>query len=300
MRVLLVLFLAGFALAAASPLYELDQVDGFGELADDLDFFAEENKDDLIQKLKDKFQEVVKKVKDAIDQGKSLKEGLETLEKIRKKLKEFNIDLGDFGNEYLEQLKEKVKDYWKKLKDRLGVSKRNTADDVAGMIQDFKQLINEEYDPEKIKAFVTKHFGENEEMTKALTQLIKEYGKESLEKIREFFKKFIDGMIGVHNTSNNDVFEQIRDFFKDFGVEIKNRFTKFGEWVKEQYKKGLEKSKNKLENVKKIAKEFLEDTRKISRDVAEEALDFFREYKKDLGIIFDDIEVKVKDILKQD
>ncbi|XP_055947904.1 uncharacterized protein LOC129981193 isoform X2 [Argiope bruennichi] len=208
MRVLLVLFLAGFALAAASPLYELDQVDGFGELADDLDFFAEENKDDLIQKLKDKFQEVVKKVKDAIDQGKSLKEGLETLEKIRKKLKEFNIDLGDFGNEYLEQLKEKVKDYWKKLKDRLGVSKRNTADDVAGMIQDFKQLINEEYDPEKIKAFVTKHFGENEE--------------------------------------------------------------------------------------------FLEDTRKISRDVAEEALDFFREYKKDLGIIFDDIEVKVKDILKQD
>ncbi|GBM61379.1 hypothetical protein AVEN_130870-1, partial [Araneus ventricosus] len=45
---------------------------------------------------------------------------------------------------------------------------------------------------------------------------------------------------------------------------------------------------------------FLEDTRKISRDVAEEALQFFREYKKDLGNIFDDVEVKVKDILRQD
>ncbi|GBM91270.1 hypothetical protein AVEN_24565-1, partial [Araneus ventricosus] len=45
---------------------------------------------------------------------------------------------------------------------------------------------------------------------------------------------------------------------------------------------------------------FLEDTRKISRDVAEEALQFFREYRDDLGIIFDDVEVKVKEILRRD
>ncbi|GBN84309.1 hypothetical protein AVEN_261486-1 [Araneus ventricosus] len=240
MKVLLVLLLAGFALAAANPLYDLGQVGGFGDFGGDLDYFSDdkptleevkeklrekfnnflqkvrdalkggkdikdeilkkgkeikekfkllkeqldkegkdfieklidhgrdylkqvfeklgvndkrsvdyhveaimqaEGKDGMIQKLKDRFQEVVKKVKDAIEQGKSLKDGLETLEKIRQKLKDFNIDLGDFGNEYLDQLKDKVKDYWKKLKDRLGVSKRNTNVDVFAMIQELKQLV---------------------------------------------------------------------------------------------------------------------------------------------------------------
>ncbi|GBN84307.1 hypothetical protein AVEN_261484-1 [Araneus ventricosus] len=160
--------------------------------------------------------------------------------------------------------------------------------------------INEKFDPERIKAFVEKYVGENKELVEALTQLIRENGKESLNKIHDILKQIIDKMIGSLRTSNSNVFEEIRDFFKDLGIEIRNRFAKFGEWVKEQYQKGLEKSKNRLENIKNIAKEFLEDTRKISRDVAEEALQFFREYKKDLGNIFDDVEVKVKDILRQD
>ncbi|GBO42091.1 hypothetical protein AVEN_253222-1, partial [Araneus ventricosus] len=177
------------------------------------------------------------------------------LEKIRQKLKDFNIDLGDFGNEYLDQLKDKVKDYWKKLKDRLGVSKRNTNVDVFAMIQELKQLINEKFDPERIKAFVEKYVGENKELVEALTQLIRENGKESLNKIHDILKQIIDKMIGSLRASNSNVFEEIRDFFKDLGIEIRNRFAKFGEWVKEQYQKGLEKSKNRLENIKNIAKE---------------------------------------------
>nr|GBO42088.1 hypothetical protein AVEN_102809-1 [Araneus ventricosus] len=177
------------------------------------------------------------------------------MEKIRQKLKDFNIDLGDFGNEYLDQLKDKVKDYWKKLKDRLGVSKRNTNVDVFAMIQELKQLINEKFDPERIKAFVEKYVGENKELVEALTQLIRENGKESLNKIHDILKQIIDKMIGSLRASNSNVFEEIRDFFKDLGIEIRNRFAKFGEWVKEQYQKGLEKSKNRLENIKNIAKE---------------------------------------------
>ncbi|KAF8795882.1 hypothetical protein HNY73_000331 [Argiope bruennichi] len=401
MKVLVILFLAGFALAAANPIFELAEVGGFGDFVDDIDFATDdkptleevkeklrqkfkdflhkvrealkggdeikdeilkkgkeikekfkllkeqldkegkdfleklvdhgrdylkqildklgvkdkraidyhveaimqaEDKDDVIQKLKDKFQEVVKKVKDAIDQGKSLKDGLETLEKIRKKLKEFNIDLGDFGNEYLEQLKDKVKDYWKKLKERLGVSKRNADIDVLGMVEELKKLIKEKFNLDRVKEFVRKYVGENsEELVEILKNVFKENGEERVQKVREFIKKIVEKWINsTEQNSVSDVFEQIRDFFKDLGIEIRDRFTKFGEWVKEQYKKGLEKSKNRLENIKNIAKEFLEDTKKISKDVAEEALDFFREYKKDLGIIFDDIEVKVKEILKQD
>ncbi|GBN52403.1 hypothetical protein AVEN_159598-1 [Araneus ventricosus] len=355
MKVLIVLFLAGFALAAANPLFELAQVGGFGNFVDDLDFasadkptleevkenlrqklhdflhkirealkggndikdeilnkgkeikekfkllkeqldkegkdFLEklvdhgrdylkalldklgvkdkraidyhveaimqaEDKDGMIQKLKDRFQEVVKKVKDAIEQGKSLKDGMETLEKIRQKLKDFNIDLGDFGNEYLDQLKDKVKDYWKKLKDRLGVSKRNADIDVFGMVEELKRLIKEKFNIDKIKAFVQKYFGENSELIEALKNALKESGEERLQKLRDFVKKLVGKWFPQsEKRSVGNVFEEIRDFFEDLGIKIKNRFAKFGEWVKEEYKKSLEKSKNRLQNVKNIAKE---------------------------------------------
>ncbi|GBO03310.1 hypothetical protein AVEN_114830-1 [Araneus ventricosus] len=176
------------------------------------------------------------------------------MEKIRQKLKDFNIDLGDFGNEYLDQLKDKVKDYWKKLKDRLGVSKRNADVDVAAVIDEFEQLINEKFDPERKRHSIEKYVGETK-LVEALTEFIRENGKESLNMIRDVLKKFMDKILGLHRTSNSNVFEEIRDFFKDLGIRIKNRFAKFGEWVKEEYKKSLEKSKNRLQNVKNIAKE---------------------------------------------
>ncbi|GBN57537.1 hypothetical protein AVEN_245124-1, partial [Araneus ventricosus] len=43
---------------------------------------------------------------------------------------------------------------------------------------------------------------------------------------------------------------------------------------------------------------FLEDTKSISKEVAEEALNFFREYKEDLGKVYDEIKEKVKEIVK--
>lgn len=43
--------------------------------------------------------------------------------------------------------------------------------------------------------------------------------------------------------------------------------------------------------------QFISDAKVISKDVAEQAKEFFREYKDDLGTLYDDLREKVKEIL---
>ncbi|GFQ98475.1 uncharacterized protein TNCT_286531, partial [Trichonephila clavata] len=117
---------------------------------------------DVIADLKAKFKDMVKRLKDAFESGKSIKDALEKLEIIRKKLKEYNIDLGDFGGEFLEQLKDRIKDYWKKLKEKLG-AKRSADIDVFGMFEQLKELIKEKFNPEKLKELIEKYFGKGSE-----------------------------------------------------------------------------------------------------------------------------------------
>ncbi|GFS71261.1 uncharacterized protein NPIL_526861 [Nephila pilipes] len=254
-----------------------------------------EGDSDMIADLKAKFKDMVKRIKDAFESGKSIKDALEKLEQIRKKLKEYNIDIGDFGSEFLEQLKDRVKDYWKKLKEKLG-AKRSADIDVFGMFEQLKELIKEKFNPEKLKELIEKYFGKGSEVAEQLINLLKEKGEKRKQRILDW----LDRVLGdKEQRSNSEVYEKIRDYFKDLKIELRERFTRFGEWVKDKYETGLEKSKDKFENVKRIAKEFLHDTKQISKDVAEEALDFFREYKDDLGLIFEDIKEKARQILRE-
>ncbi|GBM54000.1 hypothetical protein AVEN_5106-1 [Araneus ventricosus] len=84
----------------------------------------------------------------------------------------------------------------------------------------------------------------------------------------------------------------------------------------------MERGKTRAENIKRIAKElhismrditdhieqllnllsfssqFIEDTKVIGKDMAEEAREFFREYKDDLGRLYDEVVEKVRQIVK--
>ncbi|GIY45507.1 uncharacterized protein CEXT_667481 [Caerostris extrusa] len=255
---------------------------------------------DMISQLKDKFQDIVKKVKDAFENGKSITDGLEKLEKLRKKLKEYNIDIGDFGGEFLEKLKDKVKDYWNKLKEKL-TSKRSADIDVFGIFERLKKLIKRKIQPRKIEGNCGEVFRKRKrrKSQEQLINLLKEHGEKRKQKILDWIDRIL-GDKEEKRSSNSEVSEKFKDFFKDLGLDIKERFTKFGNWVKEQYKKGLQKGKDKVDNLKKIAKEFLDQTKHIGKEIAEEALEFFKLYKKDLGIIFDDVSERIKEIMKQD
>lgn len=68
---------------------------------------------------------------------------------------------------------------------------------------------------------------------------------------------FIDRILEEHEEKRSikEVYEKIKNYFKDLQIELKEKFMKFGEWAKQKYEEGMEKGKSKLENVKRLAKE---------------------------------------------
>ncbi|XP_035232139.1 uncharacterized protein PF11_0207-like [Stegodyphus dumicola] len=257
---------------------------------------AEEGGGRFIQRLKERFNKLVEQIKDAMANGKSFDRPLEKLKELREKLK--NISIGGKGKEFLEKLKGKIEDFFRTFKDKIGASSVAEADfNILDMFRKLKQLIKDKVDPEELKAKVEKIFGKGSELAEQFINALKEKGEKGKNKILEI----IDRILGDKESKRSvkDVYEKLKNYFKDLNIELKENFSRFGEWVRDQYGKVLEKGKDRVETVKKIAREFLEDTRLISKDIAREARDFLKEYKDDLGRVYDDIREKVREILNR-
>lgn len=86
-----------------------------------------------------------------------------------------------------------------------------------------------------------------------LIQKLKEKGDKWKGKILDFIDKILDE--GEEKRSIKDVYEKVKNYFKDLQIELKEKFLKFGEWAKTKYEEGLEKGKDKVANLKRLAKE---------------------------------------------
>lgn len=72
-------------------------------------------------------------------------------------------------------------------------------------------------------------------------------------KLLDFIDRLLEDQ--EEKRSIKDVYEKIKNYFKDLQIELKEKFVKFGEWAKTKYEEGMEKGKTKMENVKRLAKE---------------------------------------------
>ncbi|GIY45505.1 hypothetical protein CEXT_667471 [Caerostris extrusa] len=124
MKFLVILLLTWLAIASANPLYELGESVGLGDFVDDLSFATDDQTtvQEVKKQLKEHFKEFLQKIKDAIDQGKGIKDDvLDKAKEIRDKLKKIGEELDKKGKELLERILDHGKDYIKKILDRLGV-----------------------------------------------------------------------------------------------------------------------------------------------------------------------------------
>lgn len=91
-------------------------------------------------------------------------------------------------------------------------------------------------------------------MTEKLLNKLKEKGDKLKGKLLDFIDRILDER-EEEKRSIKEVYEKIKNYFKDLQIELKEKFIKFGEWAKKKYEEGMEKGKSKLENVKRLAKE---------------------------------------------
>ncbi|GBN72467.1 hypothetical protein AVEN_179890-1, partial [Araneus ventricosus] len=225
----------------------------------DAALFADDDiKTELGQKLKERFDEILEKIKEAIENGRTVKEeNLEKLKEIREQLKDLKVDISNKAKELLKNLKEKAKDYWNKLLDKLRPEKADQVSEadfnIFEMFNKLKKYLKEKFDADQLKEKVESLFGKGSELAEQLVNLIKTKGDKGKKKILDW----IDRVLGEkeEKRSISEVYEKIKNYFKDLGIDLKEKFTKFGEWVKEKYAKGLEKGKDRATNLKRIAKE---------------------------------------------
>ncbi|GFQ91348.1 uncharacterized protein TNCT_192761, partial [Trichonephila clavata] len=228
MKFLALIFLAGLALASAIPVPSFEQdIDEYNTALDDfyLDLALEADEtslDDLKAKLKERFQEILEKVKEAIENGKVVKEDyLVKLKEIKEKLKDLKVDLGNKAKELIEKLKEKAKDYWKKILDKLNPEEKSYADDDT--VEDIKNKLKERYQEllEKLRDAIEKG---------------KVVGEDTINKLKELREKMKDMKV--------DLTEEL---FADEETlnELKNK-------LRERFQEILEKIKDAIENGKVV------------------------------------------------
>ncbi|XP_054713349.1 uncharacterized protein LOC129222823 [Uloborus diversus] len=91
-------------------------------------------------------------------------------------------------------------------------------------------------------------------------------------------------------------FQKLRDYFRQFQIELKEKFSNFGKWVQTFAHKALEKGKSNIENIRAIAKEVLDKADHLQRQVTVEALEFFRPYREHLGKLWDELLRKLSSV----
>ncbi|KAG8194756.1 hypothetical protein JTE90_026399 [Oedothorax gibbosus] len=162
------------------------------------------------------------------------------------------------------------------------------------ILRKVKEHLKKNVDPEFLKEEIERLLGRGSELVKQLLQTLKERGRRKLMILIDALLDEEDEDVTLNGLG--DYWEKIKDYFKDLKIDLHEKYSKFGEWVKDRVGKGMETSKDKLENIKAIAKEFARNAKGISKEVAAEAGEFFKTYKDDLGIVWDEIKEKIKEI----
>ncbi|XP_013792385.1 uncharacterized protein LOC106476266 [Limulus polyphemus] len=282
----------------AGPLRDVAGYD-LGLASDEIE---DDIKTELGKTLKEALDNVLNKIKDSIDQGKEVAQNLlDKAKDIAGQLKDLGVDAGGKALELLLKLKDRLKDWVTGLLEKLGIGKRSLLDilgnlvgglDIRSIIEKIKNMIMEKLNIQQIVDYIKEKLGTVSELAQTLIQTIKERGLEAL-------KDLVNKILGVGRSaySLKDLWEKVKDFFKNLGIGITEKFWKFAEWVKTIWDAGIENAKDKLAKVKLIALEFITHAKDISAEVAREALEFFRPYKDDLGDLWNKLVEEAKKII---
>ncbi|XP_022238008.1 uncharacterized protein LOC111085107 isoform X1 [Limulus polyphemus] len=267
---------------------------------------------ELLNKLKDKAKELLKNLLDKLGIGKrslrdlmdmlkeklNLRNLIETMkEKLLSKLDLHKIseyiknkfgNLKEFGLKILEAIKTKGLEALKDLLRKI-LPSYNPSNSVKSEVCSLLQMLMNNLPLDQIITFIRNKF--SKDWQKTLMEALTRGGVEALKVVVRDF------CTSAPSHSIIDLWQKIKDFFKDLGLQIQEKFSKFAEWVKTIWNSGLENAKDKLAMVKIIAQEFINNAKDVSAEVAREALEFFRPYKDDLGTLWDELYEKAKGIM---
>nr|WP_150929198.1 hypothetical protein [Acinetobacter baumannii]KAB1093048.1 hypothetical protein F6W77_19360 [Acinetobacter baumannii] len=277
------IFVLLFGLAVAVPYH--------GLYRDEDDEGGNEEKYEIKKKLNEELENILKKIKEAIDQGKDIKDVLlEKAKDIREKMKILHIKVSEKTREILSKLKAKLIDWLRQIFGDNDKDRRDVRSKLIDLLRRLRDRLEEVQDEGKIRSYI-----ENNIKSSKLREMLLKVLDQGVEKLKKFLEKFDP----PEKRSLEDYFDKFLDILGHVHLTTKEKFDSFIEFLKETYDGGKAVLEDKTTFVRDLARHFLEHAEKTSKKVAEQALEFFRPYREDLGKLYDDLEAKVKEIVNQ-
>nr|XP_042911557.1 uncharacterized protein LOC107455705 isoform X4 [Parasteatoda tepidariorum] len=235
----------------------------------------EDPKTELSRILKKHFEEILEKVKDMIEDGKTYKEDLgEKLKEIAQKLKDMKVDISDHAKELLKKLKDKAKDYWKKIIDKITPgSEPFSADDAESLRKRLDELM------EKLKEIQAKNENPPKEILLELKKIFEDMENKNIELtiLEQIIKSTVEFYLKLENSHDLVAHE---DPNTELGRILKKHFDEILEKVRDMIENGKAYKEDLGEKLKEIAQK-LKDMKVDISDHAKELLNKLKDKAKD-------------------
>ncbi|XP_023225259.1 uncharacterized protein LOC111626180 [Centruroides sculpturatus] len=270
--------------------------------AKELNDIEDDIKEGLEKILKDELENIFQQIKATVENGKEVAEKLvEMVKDIKEKLKELKED-DQNSKIFLKKLKHLIKQSLKNFLENHGFGKRNLdqeMDHIARIrFSEFAEWIKKRvFQSEiinKIRKYIKNFITKNSELRKL---------KEVLLKLKEDdFLELLDLTFQSYNNKNycdNKSKERINELFKDLEEDLREKAKKLQEFLKDRWLFGLEKLRSGFSRITALGIEIIGDGKDISVETARKAIEFFQEYKDDLGSLWDQINETTKSHIGQ-
>lgn len=97
--------------------------------------------------------------------------------------------------------------------------------------------------------------------------------------------------------SVNEVTDKVKDFFKDMGLNFRERYGQFAEWLKNAWGKALDSAKDKHAKLTEIAKEVRDHAKDMKQESVRQAVEILRPFKEQLGGLWQELLTSAKAVL---
>jgi alcohol dehydrogenase YqhD (iron-dependent ADH family) len=119
---------------------------------------------------------------------------------------------------------------------------------------------------------------------------------------KEALSKVVDRILSVlkprETRAIRDIAENVRDFFHNLGINVRERYADFAEWLSGVWQQGVGHAKGKIAQLKEIAREVTDHAKEMHKETVREAIEALRPFRDQLGDMWRELLDAGRDALK--
>ncbi|XP_076373804.1 uncharacterized protein LOC143258557 [Tachypleus tridentatus] len=254
----------------------------------------------LITAFKETLQKVVKRIKSETDHARAMVKTIhEKVEKLKLKITELQ-EQGKSKEEIVNLVKQKAKNYSRqmlydaktggpsllKLMDYVGRFQLKT---LVNMIK--KQIITDN-NIERLEKYI-----ENIDTKNEVLHVIKEMTKMiSNEDIKVVLDKILN-FVGHSPKDLNEAWHKLRNHLNQLNPKVKESFLVLTDWMKSTWTDGLKAVQDNFIWIKSKLSEYVVEAKEDSVKLGREILAFFQPYNKEIGSVWEQLKILLKELI---